>query len=96
MGVMALKVTEVEALEGYCLRLTFNDGVVREIDASFLLRGPLGKELRDPDHFRQVRVGDEPRTIVWPNGLDPDPDLLHGDFAPTPEVRRASRGEIEK
>ena len=25
------------------------------------------------EYFRQVRVDDEARTIVWPNGLDPDP-----------------------
>jgi hypothetical protein len=24
-----------------------------------------------------VRVDQESRTIVWPNGLDPDPDMLH-------------------
>jgi len=28
---------------------------------------------------RQVRVDEELRTIVWPNGLDADPGVLHGD-----------------
>jgi hypothetical protein len=28
--------------------------------------------------FRQVRVDPELRTIVWPNGFDLDPDVLHG------------------
>jgi hypothetical protein len=57
----------------------FNDGVVREVDCSFLLHGSLGEPLRDPDSFRQVRVDDDLRTVVWPNGLDPSPELLHGD-----------------
>jgi hypothetical protein len=74
-----LKVTNVTPLDGHRLRVTFNDGVVREIDCTFLLRGTLGEPLKDPDYFRQVRVDDGLRTIVWPNGLDPAPELLHGD-----------------
>ena len=74
-----LRITDAQPLDGYRLQVTFNDGVVREIDCSFLLHGPLGEPLRDPDYFRQVRVDDEARTVVWPNGLDPAPELLHGD-----------------
>jgi hypothetical protein len=33
---------------------------------------------RDPDLFRQVAVDPELGTIVWPNGADMDPDVLHG------------------
>lgn len=77
-----LRVTEVEPLEGHRLRVAFNDGVVREVDCSFLLHGPLGEPLRDPSYFRQVRVDEEARTVIWPNGLDPAPELLHGDHEP--------------
>jgi len=66
-----LKVTDVTPLDGHQLRVEFNDGVVRVIDCSFLLRGTLGEPLRDLAYFRQVRVDPELRTIVWPNGLDP-------------------------
>jgi hypothetical protein len=79
-----LRVTEVEPLEDYCLRVVFNDGAVRTVDCSFLLHGTLGESLRDPDYFRRVRVDEEARTVVWPNGLDPAPELLHGDHALTP------------
>lgn len=74
-----LRVTEVEALDDHRLRVTFNDDVVRDVDCSFLLHGALGEPLRDPDYFRQARVDDEARTVVWPNGLDPAPELLRGD-----------------
>jgi hypothetical protein len=74
-----LKVTEATPIDDYRLRVTFNDGVVREIDCTFLLHGTLGEPLKDPNYFRQVRVDDDLRTIVWPNGLDPAPELLHGD-----------------
>ena len=73
-----LRVTAVTPLEPYRLRVEFNDGVVRDVDCAFLLHGTLGEPLRDPDYFRQVRVDEESRTIVWPNGLDPAPELLHG------------------
>ena len=43
-----------------------------------LLHGTLGEPLRDPDYFRRARVDEEARTVVWPNGLDPVPELLHG------------------
>jgi hypothetical protein len=77
-----LRVTAVTPLEPPVLRVEFNDGLVREIDCGFLLHGTLGQPLKDPDYFRQVRVDDELRTVVWPNGLDPAPELLHGDFEP--------------
>jgi Protein of unknown function (DUF2442) len=77
-----LRVTAATPLEPYHIRVEFNDGVVRDVDCSFLLRGTLGEPLRDPDYFRRVRVDDELRTIVWPSGLDPAPELLHGDDEP--------------
>lgn len=73
-----LKVTAVKPLDGYRLEIEFNDGVVRVVDCSFMLHGTLGEPLKNLDYFRQVRVDDDARTIVWPNGLDPAPGLLHG------------------
>jgi hypothetical protein len=75
-----LRITDVRPLEGHRLRVAFNDGVVRDVDCSFLLRGVLGEPLRNLEYFRTVRVDDEARTVGWPNGLDPAPELLHGDY----------------
>ena len=77
-----VRVTAVTPLEFPVLRVAFNDGLVRGIDCSFLLHGTLGEPLKDPDYFRQVRVDAELRTIVWPNGLDPAPELLHRGSEP--------------
>ena len=77
-----LHVTQVEPLGDALLRVQFSDGVVREIDCSFLMHGTLGEPLRDPDYFRQVRVDEDSRTVVWPNGLDPSPELLHDHGSP--------------
>jgi Protein of unknown function (DUF2442) len=72
-----LRVIAVKPLDGYKLEIEFNDGVVRVVDCSFLLHGTLGEPLKDLDCFRQVRVDDDARTVVWPNGLDPAPEFLH-------------------
>jgi hypothetical protein len=80
-----LRLTDVEPLEGYNVRVSFNDGVVREVDCSFLLHGSLGEPLRDHEDFRQVRVDPLARTIVWPNGLDPAPELLYDRGEPISE-----------
>jgi hypothetical protein len=79
---VVLRVTDVEPLDDHRLRVSFNAGVVREVDCTFLFRGKLGEPLRDPTYFKQVRVDEEAGTVVWPNGLDPAPELLHGDYEP--------------
>ena len=80
--VRMVAVTHVEPLEEYRPRLRFDDGSERVVDLSDVLCGPMAEPLRDRDYFRRVRVDDELRTIVWPNGFDLDPDVLHGDFEP--------------
>jgi hypothetical protein len=85
-----IAVTPLTPLTPPRLRIEFNDGVVREIDCSFLLHGTLGEPLKDAGYFRQVRVDDELRTIVWPNGLDPSPELLHGQPAPATVPQRSA------
>lgn len=87
-----LRVTAVKPIDDRHLRVTFNDGVVRDVDCSFLFHGSLGEPLKDPDYFRQVRVDEEARTAVWPNGLDPAPELLHGDYEPPPVARLRPAG----
>jgi hypothetical protein len=77
------RIRTVEPLEGFVLRLGFDDGAVREIDLEPDLWGPVFEPLRaDPELFRQVRVDEELGTIVWPNGADMDPDVLHGELPP--------------
>jgi hypothetical protein len=78
-----VRVTSVEPLGGFVLRLRFTDGTTRDVDVEPALWGPVFQPLRDdPQFFRQVRVDDELGTIVWPNGADLDPDVLHGDAEP--------------
>jgi hypothetical protein len=79
-----VSVTEAQPIDDHTLRLRFDDGVEREVDLSDVMWGPMGEPLKDPEFFRQVRVDPELRTVSWPNGFDLDPDVLHGDYEPTP------------
>lgn len=66
--------------------LGFSDGSSRDVDLTGDLHGPVFEPLADPDFFAQVRVDDELGTVVWPNGADLDPLVLHGDFEPAPRL----------
>lgn len=70
-------VTEFELLEAYTLRVAFDDGTSQVVDLEPVLYGEIYGPLRDPDFFRQVRLDPEVRTLVWPNGADFDPYVLH-------------------
>lgn len=75
------RVTNVEHLGGLRLRLTFTDRLVRELDFTGTFSGVLA-DLADESMFGQVSVDPEAGTITWPNGVDLDPDVLHGDADP--------------
>jgi hypothetical protein len=71
-------VTDVEVLGHYRLRLWFADGLVGDVDLSYLRdRGGVFRPLRDPVAFKDVRVDPELGTIVWSNGADLAPEVLH-------------------
>lgn len=81
------KVIAVEVRHPYGLRVTFDDGVAREVDMTDELWGPMFEPLKDPAFFGRAFV--DHGTVTWPNGVDLDPLVLHGDFEPA--TSRATR-----
>jgi hypothetical protein len=75
---MLVDVTGVEVLAPYRLRLSFEDGSEGEVDVAAIVpfEGVFAP-LRDPAVFAAVRVDAELGTVVWPNGADLDPEILH-------------------
>lgn len=74
------EITAVEHVGDHQLRLTFADGFVGDVDLSERFRGPTGpvfEPLRDVSYFAKVAVDSELGTVVWPNGADLAPDVLH-------------------
>lgn len=92
MSTKTARIRSVEPLDGFVVRLSFDDGTEREVDLEGELWGPVFEPLRaDRELFRQVRVDEELGTIVWPNGADMDPDVLHGDFEPVETAATGTR-----
>ena len=66
-----VKITGVSVQGAGVLRLTWDDGVVRDLDVSDMLtRHPLLKMLNIPEVFRDVEVINWGGGIGWPNGAD--------------------------
>jgi hypothetical protein len=76
-------VVGVAVLRPHVMRLLFDDGVVRDVQyVPGQGSGSLVEPLEDPTYFARVRVDSESGTVVWPNGLDLAPEVLHGDYEP--------------
>jgi hypothetical protein len=80
------RVTEVEHLGARALRVGFSDGLVRELDFAGRLPGVLAT-IDDDVAFAEVTVDSVAGTLCWPNGIDLDPDVLHGDQASVSAVQ---------
>jgi len=76
---MSRWITQVKALADYRLELVFRDGARGVVDLRDRIvgRGGVLAPLQDPGFFAQVRVDPGVGTIVWPNGVDFCPDVLH-------------------
>jgi hypothetical protein len=81
-------VTEVTPLEGYNLRLRFEDGLAGVVNLGQIIDRFDGvfAPLQDLEYFRQVRVDPEIGTIVWPSGADVCPDVLYSHASGRPIV----------
>lgn len=82
---LLLDVTAVEALPGFVLRLTFENGEVRRFSMARLLarEAPVFTPLRKVTMFRQVFIANG--TVCWPGGADIDPELLYEQSVPVGE-----------
>ncbi len=70
-------IKKVEYIEGYKLRLFFNDLKIKIIDFEERLREAKNMflPLKNIDYFKKVKA--DGTTLVWPNGLDLCPDTLY-------------------
>jgi hypothetical protein len=72
------RVTEVEALPGFRLRVAFADGLTGMVDMSGMVHSPKAgvfARLADPSLFAQVTL--DYGAVAWPGELDLAPDAMY-------------------
>jgi hypothetical protein len=71
------RVVNFEIQGPYTLHITFDDGKSQIINFLSVLNGALYEPLQDEQLFNKVEIDPEVHTLVWPNGADFDPAILH-------------------
>ena len=70
-----LKITKAEYIEGYSVKLWFNNGEIRIADLRDSLVGPIFEPLRNVQYFMNFKI--LYNTLEWENGADFAPEYLH-------------------
>lgn len=71
------RVVNFKIVGPYTLKVSFDDGSSQVIDFRPVLKGELYGPLQDIKLFNQLEIDPETHTLVWPNGADFDPTILH-------------------
>jgi len=74
---MFLHIREAQYIDGYRIRLRFNDGSEGIADLSDCLEGEVFEPLKDLKNFKAFKVDPDIETIVWENGADMAPEFLY-------------------
>jgi hypothetical protein len=71
------RVTSLEHVAPYTLRVEFDDTTKQTINFLPMLKGELYGPLQELALFNQVAIDPEVHTLIWSNGADFDPATLH-------------------
>ena len=72
---MFIEVTKADYLDGYRVKLLFNNGETRIVDLSQSLNGTVFAPLKDLEFFKCFTI--KFNTIEWENGADFAPEYLY-------------------
>lgn len=89
------KITSIEVLPEFCLKLTYVDGRSAHVDfKNKIQKGTVTASLADPGFFKQVKISYDGRAIEWPGEVDFCADALwfegSGEVNPFIESEKAS------
>jgi hypothetical protein len=72
-----LELASAEYVDGYRIRICFDDGECGIVDLKDILWGPMFEPLRDIDTFRRFEISETLHTIRWENDADLAPEFLY-------------------
>ncbi|MBO4826046.1 MAG: DUF2442 domain-containing protein [Prevotella sp.] len=72
---MFIEVVKAEYLDGYRVKLLFNNGETKIVDLAQSLQGPVFTPLKDIGFFKRFTI--KFNTIEWENGADFAPEYLY-------------------
>ena len=72
---MFIEVVKAEYMDGYRLKLLFNNGETKIVDLSRSLNGSVFAPLKDIGYFKRFSI--KFNTIEWENGADFAPEYLY-------------------
>jgi len=74
---MLFDIVEAKYIDGYNLRISFEDGKQGVFDFSPYVKEGIFIQLRDKKEFIKFYVNKELGTICWPNGADIAPETIY-------------------
>ncbi len=70
-------VKDASYVEGYKLRIQFENDEIKLVDLGDHLDGGIFEPLKDISYFKSFEVNRDIDTVVWPNEADFSPDFLY-------------------
>lgn len=86
------RIVTARATGPFELALEFMDGSTGSVDLRSWIQGRGGvfDALQDEAFFALVTIDAEAGTVVWPNGVDLDPDMLYEAAKEKPRTRASA------
>ena len=72
-----IHVTDVKYLDGYRLRVSFDDNVTKIVDLAPELWGEIYEPLKDVEFFKRVSINPDFKVLCWPNEADFATDAIY-------------------
>lgn len=72
---MFMEIIRAEYIDGYRLKMTFDNGEIKIADFESFLIGPVFQPLKDIEYFKRFSIPFN--TVQWENGADFAPEFLY-------------------